>query len=171
MAQSRPNSYADVRRRDLEFYINDWIYLKISPMKGGMRFGKKGKLSPRNVGPYKILRRIGKVVYGLDLPNDLASVHLVFHVSLLKKCVGDPMSIVPLESLGIKKSLSYEEVLVEILDWQVKKLRNKEVAFIKFAVDVPPWLGAFDEVAFLLGCVYGSHLRIEEALIGRRWKP
>jgi len=96
-----------------------------------MRFGKKGKLSPRYVGPYQIFRCIGKVAYELDLPNDLASVHLVFYVSLLKKCIGDPISIVPLESLGKKDSLSYEEVPVEILDRQVRKLRNKEVASVK----------------------------------------
>ncbi|WMV58132.1 hypothetical protein MTR67_051517 [Solanum verrucosum] len=94
-AQSRQKSYADVKKRDLEFDVNDWVYLKISPMKGVMRFGKKGKLSPRYVGPYQILRRIGKVAYELELPNELASVHLVFHVSMLKKCVGDPTSIIP----------------------------------------------------------------------------
>ncbi|WMV45195.1 hypothetical protein MTR67_038580 [Solanum verrucosum] len=98
-------------------------------MKDVMRFGKKEKLSPCYVGPYHILRHIGKVSYELD--NDLASVHLVFHVSLLKKCVGDPTSIVSLESLGINESFSYEEVLIEILDRQVKKLRNKEFASVK----------------------------------------
>ncbi|WMV32992.1 hypothetical protein MTR67_026377 [Solanum verrucosum] len=100
-------------------------------MKGVMRFGKKGKLSSRYVGPYLILRRLGKVAYELELPNELASVHPVFHVSMLKKCVGDPTSIVPLEGLGVKENLSYEEVPIEILDRQVKKLRNKEVASVK----------------------------------------
>ncbi|WMV46596.1 hypothetical protein MTR67_039981 [Solanum verrucosum] len=131
VAQSRQKSYADVRRRDLEFDIHDWVYLKISPMKGIMRFGKKGKLSPRYLGPYQILRHVGKVAYELDLPTELASVHPAFHVSMLKKCVGDPTSIVPLEGLGVKKNLSYEEVPIEILDRQVKKLRNKEVASVK----------------------------------------
>ncbi|WMV14059.1 hypothetical protein MTR67_007444 [Solanum verrucosum] len=79
-------------------------------------------------GPYHILRRIGKVAYELELPNELASVHPVFHVSMLKKCVGYPISIVPLEDLGVKENLSYEEVPVEILDRQVKKLRNKVVS-------------------------------------------
>ncbi|WMV55629.1 hypothetical protein MTR67_049014 [Solanum verrucosum] len=101
MAQSHQKSYVDVRRRDLEF-DNYWVYLKISPMKGVMRFGNKGKLSPRYVSPYQILRRIGKVAYELELSNELASVHLVFHVSMLKKCVGDPTSIVSLEDLGVK---------------------------------------------------------------------
>ncbi|WMV50560.1 hypothetical protein MTR67_043945 [Solanum verrucosum] len=100
-------------------------------MKGVMKFGKKRKLSPRNVGPYQILRHIGKVTYELELPNELASVHPFSHVSLLKQYVGHPTSIVPLEGLGVDENLSYEEVLVEILDWQVKKLRNKEIAFVK----------------------------------------
>ncbi|WMV45605.1 hypothetical protein MTR67_038990 [Solanum verrucosum] len=91
-------------------------------MKGVMRFGKKGKLSPRFVGPYEILKRVGKVAYELDLPNELASVHQVFHVSMLKNCVGDPTSLVPLEGLGVDDNLSDEEVPVEILDRQVKKL-------------------------------------------------
>ncbi|KAH0697960.1 hypothetical protein KY289_015442 [Solanum tuberosum] len=131
MAQSRQKSYADVRKRDLEFEVNDWVYLKISPMKGVMRFGKKGKLSPRYVGPYRILKCIGKVAYELDLPNELAPVHPIFHVSMLKKCIGDPVSIIPLEGLEIDKSLSYEEISIEILDRQVKRLRNKEVASVK----------------------------------------
>ncbi|WMV19613.1 hypothetical protein MTR67_012998 [Solanum verrucosum] len=89
-------------------------------MKGVMRFGKKGKLSPRYVGPYQILKRIGKVAYELELPADLAAGHPVIHISLLKKCVGDPASIVPLESVAVKDSLSYEDVPVEILDRQAK---------------------------------------------------
>ncbi|WMV08815.1 hypothetical protein MTR67_002200 [Solanum verrucosum] len=85
-----------------------------------MRFGKKGKHSPRYVGPYRILKRIGKVAYELELPADLAVVHPVFHISLLKKCVGDPASIVPIESVAVKDSLSYEDAPVEILDCQVR---------------------------------------------------
>ena len=81
-AQSRQKSYSDNRRKDIEFEVDDWIYLKISPMKGVTRFGKKGNLSPRYIGPYKIVRRVGKVAYELELPNDLAMVHPVFHVSL-----------------------------------------------------------------------------------------
>ncbi|WMV33473.1 hypothetical protein MTR67_026858 [Solanum verrucosum] len=80
---------------------------------------KKEKLSPGYVGPFYILRRIGKFTYELEFPNDLTYVHPTFHDSLLKKCVGDPTSIVPLEGLGVKENLSYEEVLVEILDQKV----------------------------------------------------
>ena len=94
-------------------------------------FGKKGMLSPRYVGPYEILRMVGKVSYELRLPSELASVHPVFHVSMLKKCIGDPNSILLIESLGVQENLSYEEVLVEILSRQVRTLRNKEVASVK----------------------------------------
>ncbi|WMV46376.1 hypothetical protein MTR67_039761, partial [Solanum verrucosum] len=97
--------------------------------QGVMRFGKKGKLSPRFVGPYQVLNRIGKVAYELDLSNELAPVHPIFHVSMLKKCIGDPVTIIPLEGLGFDESLSYEEI--EILDGQVKRLRNKEVSSVK----------------------------------------
>ncbi|WMV09286.1 hypothetical protein MTR67_002671 [Solanum verrucosum] len=100
-------------------------------MKGVMRFNKKGKLSPRYIGPYHILKRIGKVACELELRADLAAVNLVFHISLLKKCVGDPASVVPLETVAVKDSLSFEDVPVEILDRQVRSLRNKEVASVK----------------------------------------
>ncbi|WMV51065.1 hypothetical protein MTR67_044450 [Solanum verrucosum] len=100
-------------------------------MKGVMTFGKKGKLSPRYVDPYLILKTIGKVAYELELPVDLAAVHPVFHISLLKRCVGDLASMVPLESVVVKDSLSYEDVPVEILDHRVRRLRNKEVISVK----------------------------------------
>ena len=85
--QSHQKSYAAMRRRELEFDIGDFVYLKIMPMKGVKKFGKKGKLNPSYVGPYRILSHFGKVSYDLELPTDLASVHPVFHVSFLKKCI------------------------------------------------------------------------------------
>ncbi|WMV33146.1 hypothetical protein MTR67_026531 [Solanum verrucosum] len=115
----------------LEFEVDDWVYLKVSPMKGVLRFGKKGKLSPRYIGPYRISKRIGNVAYELELPKELAAVHPVFHTSMLKKCMGDPSLIIPTENIGIKDSLSYKEIPVQILDYQVRKLRTKEVASVK----------------------------------------
>ncbi|WMV24635.1 hypothetical protein MTR67_018020 [Solanum verrucosum] len=100
-------------------------------MKGVMRFGKKGKLSPRYIGPYKIIRRVGKVANELELPQDLSSVHPVFHVSMLRKCIGDPSHITPTEDVQVTGDLTYEEVPIAILDRQVRKLRNKEVASVK----------------------------------------
>ncbi|WMV26139.1 hypothetical protein MTR67_019524 [Solanum verrucosum] len=100
-------------------------------MKEVIRFGKKGKLSPRYIRPYRISKRIDKVAYELELPQELAAVHSVFHISMLKKCMGDPSLIIPTANIGIKDSLSYEEILVHILDRQVRKLRTKKVASIK----------------------------------------
>ena len=105
-AYSREKSYADNRRRDLEFEIGDQVFLKISPMKRVMRFGKKGKISPRYVGPYEVLQRIGKVSYELKLPSELALVHPWFHVSMVKKFIGDVVSILPIEGLGVYENLS-----------------------------------------------------------------
>ncbi|WMV13400.1 hypothetical protein MTR67_006785 [Solanum verrucosum] len=89
---------------------------QVSPTKRVMRFSKIGKLSTRYVGHYKILKMVGKVAYEFELPPELAAVHPFFHISLLKKCVGDPISILPLECVAVKVSLAYEEVPVEILD-------------------------------------------------------
>ncbi|XP_049382678.1 uncharacterized protein LOC125847010 [Solanum stenotomum] len=130
-AQSRHKSYADVRRRGLEFSIGDWVFLKVSPMKGVMRFGKKGKLRPPYIGPYKIIRRVGQLAYELKLPQELSSVHPVFHVSMLQKCIGDPSRITPTEDVQVTGDLTYEGVPIAILDRQLRKLGNKEVASVK----------------------------------------
>jgi hypothetical protein len=87
VAQSRQKSYTDKRRRDLSFEIRDFVYLKLSPMRGTHRFSVKGKLAPRYVGPFKIIDRKGEVPYQLELPPQLSEVHDVFHVSQLKKCL------------------------------------------------------------------------------------
>ncbi|KAH0705892.1 hypothetical protein KY285_010419 [Solanum tuberosum] len=130
-AQSRQKSYTDVRRRELEFEVDDWVYLKILPMKCVMRFFKKGNLSPRYIGPYRISKRVGSVAYEFELPQELAMVHMVLHISMLKKCMGDPSLIIPTEDISIKDNLSYEEIPVQILDRQVRKLRTKEVVSVK----------------------------------------
>ena len=100
-------------------------------MKGVMRFGKKGKLTPRYIGPYRISKRIGNVSYELDLPQELTTVYPVFRISMLKKCMGDPSLIVTTKNVDIKDGLSNEDSTVQILDQQVCKFRTKEVAFVK----------------------------------------
>ena len=131
IAYNRQKSYVNHRRRDLEFEEGDKVHLKILPMKEVVRFFEKGKLSPHYVGPYEILQMVGKIANELKIPNELSLVHPVFHVSMLKKCIGNPESVFPIEGLGVKDILSYEEVPVEILDRQVMRLRNKEMASIK----------------------------------------
>ncbi|KAL4018033.1 hypothetical protein IC575_021620 [Cucumis melo] len=128
-AQSRQKSYADVRRKDLEFEVGDKVFLKIAPMRGVLRFERRGKLSPRFVGPFEILERIGPVAYRLALPPSLSTVHDVFHVSMLRKYVPDPSHVVDYEPLEIDENLSYTEQPVEVLAREVKTLRNKENSF------------------------------------------
>ncbi|XP_070039725.1 uncharacterized protein [Nicotiana tomentosiformis] len=115
-SQSHQKSYSDVRRRDLQFKKDDWVFLKVSPMVGIMRFGKKWKLSPRYIGPYRIIQRIGRVAYKLKLPPGMSLVHPVFHVSMLKKVVGDSSLIMPVETIEINEELTYEEIPVALLD-------------------------------------------------------
>ncbi|TYK21848.1 ty3-gypsy retrotransposon protein [Cucumis melo var. makuwa] len=123
-AQSRQKSYADVRRKDLEFDVGDKVFLKVAPMKGVLRFEKRGKLSPHFVGSFEILERIGPVAYHLALPPSLLAVHDVFHVSILRKYVPDPSHVVDYEPLEIDENLSYTEQPVEVLAREVKMLRN-----------------------------------------------
>ncbi|XP_070049304.1 uncharacterized protein [Nicotiana tomentosiformis] len=126
-----PRSYSDVCRRDLEFKEDDWVFLKVSPMKGIIRFGKKDKLSPGYIGPYRIIQRIGQVAYRLELPHEMLLVHPVFHVSMLKKVVGDPALIDPVEAIEVNEELTYEYIPIAILDRRVRKLRNKKIASVK----------------------------------------
>ncbi|KAL0551242.1 hypothetical protein IC582_010328 [Cucumis melo] len=130
-AQSRQKSYADMRRKDLEFEIGDKVFLKVAPMKGVLRFERRGKLSPRFVGPFEILERIGPVAYRLALPPSLSTVHDVFHVSMLRKYVLDPSHVVDYEPLEIDENLSYVEQPVEVLAREVKTLRNKQIPLVK----------------------------------------
>ncbi|WMV51281.1 hypothetical protein MTR67_044666 [Solanum verrucosum] len=104
-SQSHQKSYPNVRRRELEVEVDDWVYVKVSPMKGVMRFGKKGKLSHRYIGPYRIYKRIDNVAYELELPQELAAVHPIFHISMLNEYMGDPSLIIPTEDIGINDSL------------------------------------------------------------------
>jgi hypothetical protein len=130
-AQDRQKNYADKRRKDLEFQVGEFVFLKVSPWKGTMRFGRKGKLSPRYIGPYKILERVGKVAYRLALPPDLSRIHNVFHVSMLRKYVHDPSHVLTYQPMGLDEHLTYEEEPVEILDRKEQVLRAKRVPVVK----------------------------------------
>ncbi|XP_040990477.1 uncharacterized protein LOC121237694 [Juglans microcarpa x Juglans regia] len=124
-AQDRQKSYAERRRRNLEFEVGDWVYLKVSPMKGVFRFGKKGKLSPRYVGPFEILERVRAVAYRLDLPADFQGVHDVFHVSSLKKSFERKIpTVVDTRNISLQPDLTYEDIPIQITDWKDKELRN-----------------------------------------------
>ncbi|XP_019258263.1 PREDICTED: uncharacterized protein LOC109236528 [Nicotiana attenuata] len=100
-------------------------------MKGVMRFSKKGKLSPRYIGPYKIIHRVGQVAYELNFPSNLESVHPVFHVSMLHKFIRDPSKVIPADDVRVTEQLSYEEAPIAILDRQVRRLRTKDVSSVK----------------------------------------
>ena len=100
-------------------------------MKGVMRFGKKGKLSPRYIGPFEILEKVGLVAYRLALPPELSSIHPVFHVSMLRKYLYDPSHVIKYQEVKVNDDLSYEEIPIAILGRQVKKLRSKEITLVK----------------------------------------
>ena len=131
VAQDRQKSYADANRRELDFQEGDWVFLKISPMKGVVRFGKKGKLNPRYVGPFEILEKIGPVAYRLALTPEFADVHDVFHVSMLRKYVADPTHVLDQPPIALEKNLQYEERPVRIMDTRVKQLRSKVIPLVK----------------------------------------
>ncbi|XP_076938276.1 uncharacterized protein LOC143606377 [Bidens hawaiensis] len=130
-AADRQKSYADNRRRPLEFQVGDQVLLKVSPWKGIVRFGKRGKLSPRYVGPFKITERVGSVAYRLDLPSELSGIHDVFHISNLKKCLSDESLIVPIEDIRVDGKLRFVEEPVEVMDWKIQKLRRYRIKLIK----------------------------------------
>ncbi|GJS74374.1 hypothetical protein Tco_0707215 [Tanacetum coccineum] len=125
--RDRQKSYADKRRKPLEFEVGDQVLLKVSPRKSALRFGKKGKLAPRYVGPFEILERIGPVAYRLILPEELIGVHDTFHVSNLKKCLGYANLHVLLNEIKIDKTLQFVEEPVEIMDLEVKSLLSAEI--------------------------------------------
>ena len=125
IAQSRQKSYADGKRRDLS--VDDYVYLKVSPMRGIRRFNVKGKLAPRYVGPFKVLERKGEVAYRLELPLSLSGVHDVFHISQLKRCLRVPEEQAPLDGVDVQEDLTYTEHPVKILETSERVTRNKRI--------------------------------------------
>ncbi|GKA42357.1 hypothetical protein Tco_0735017 [Tanacetum coccineum] len=130
-ARDRQKSYADLKRKLMEFQVEDKVMLKVSPWKGVVRFGKRGKLNLRYVGPFKVLKKVRAVAYKLELPQELSRVHNTFHVSNLKKCYSNDPLVVPLEGLQVDDKLHFVEEPVEIMDREVKQLRRSRVPIVK----------------------------------------
>ncbi|GJS42734.1 putative reverse transcriptase domain-containing protein [Tanacetum coccineum] len=130
-ARDRRKCYADLKRKQMEFQVGDKVMLKVSPWKGVVRFGKRGKLNPRYIGPFKVLEKVGSVAYKLKLPQELSRVHNTFHVSNLKKCHADEPLAVLLDGLHFDDKLQFVEEPVEIMDRKVKRLKRSCIPLVK----------------------------------------
>ena len=131
MAQSRQKSYADKRRRPLEFEIGDHVFLKVMPKTGVVKFGKRGKLSPRLIEPFEILEKVGTIAYWLALPPSMSGVHEVFHVSILWKYTPDPAHMVDWGKITVNTDGTFEEGPLRIMDSQDQVMRRKTVRLVK----------------------------------------
>ena len=127
----RQKSYTDSKRKDIRYEINEKVSLKVSPWKKVMRFEKNGKLSPRFIGPYEVIEKVGPVAYRLTLPPELEKIHNVFHVSILSWYRSDPSHVVSLETIELRPDLTYEEGPIEIFCRQVRELWNKRIPLVK----------------------------------------
>ncbi|GJV23997.1 putative reverse transcriptase domain-containing protein [Tanacetum coccineum] len=130
-AQDRQKSYADQKRKPMEFEVGDKVMLKVSPWKWVVRFGKRGKLNPRYFGPFKVLEKVRKVAYRLELPQELSRVHHTFHVSNLKKCYADEPLVMPLEGIHVDDKLQFVEEPVEIMEREIKRLKRSRILLVK----------------------------------------
>ncbi|GKB57089.1 hypothetical protein Tco_0913275, partial [Tanacetum coccineum] len=130
-ARDRQKSYADVRRKPLEFQVGDKVMLKVSLWKGVNRFGKREKLNLRYIGPFKVLAKVGTVAYRLELHQQLSRVHSTFHVSILKKCLSDESLVISLDEIHIDDKLHLVEKPAEIMDRKVKRLKQSRIPIIK----------------------------------------
>ena len=125
VAIDRHKSYADMKRKDIRYEIGEKVFLKVSPWKKVMRFGKKGKLSPRFIGPYEVIKKVGPVTYHLALPPELEKIHNVFHVSMLQRYRLNPSHVVSSETIKLRPDLKCEEEPVDILAREVKELKAR----------------------------------------------
>ncbi|XP_073067240.1 uncharacterized protein [Primulina eburnea] len=141
-AQSRQKTYINKIRRHLEFAVRDHVFVKIKPMKGVMRFGKKGKLSPKFIGQFEILEKERTSAYRVALPPNLAGVHNVFYVSMLKKHMMNPSHVPSFEPLQLSPNLTHKERPIQILDRQERRLQSKVTKLVKIE-----WLNHSDKEA------------------------
>ncbi|GJU49434.1 hypothetical protein Tco_1218989 [Tanacetum coccineum] len=130
-ARDRQKSYVDLKHKPMEFQVGDIVMLKVSPWKGVVCFGKRGKLNARYVGPFRELEKIGIVAYKLKIPQELSRVHNIFHVSNLKKCYSDEPLAVLLEGLHVDDKIHFVEEAVEIIYREVKRLKQIRIPFVK----------------------------------------
>ncbi|GKC59320.1 hypothetical protein Tco_1086918, partial [Tanacetum coccineum] len=128
---ARQKSYANVRRKPLEFQVGNRVMLKVSPWKGVVRLGKRGKINPRYVRPFKALAKVGAIAYKLEMPQELSRVYNTFHVSNLKKCYADEPLAIPLDELHIDDKLYFVKEPVEIMDHEIKQLKQSRILIIK----------------------------------------
>nr|GFA61390.1 putative reverse transcriptase domain-containing protein [Tanacetum cinerariifolium] len=127
----RKKSYTDLKRKPMDFQVGDRVMLKVSPWKGVVCFGKRGKLNPKYIGPFKVLSKVRDVAYRLELPQQLSRVHNTFHVSNTKKCLSDESLVILLDELRIDDKLHFVEELVEIMDREIKRLKRSRIPIIK----------------------------------------
>ncbi|GJS46592.1 putative reverse transcriptase domain-containing protein [Tanacetum coccineum] len=130
-ARDRQKSYADLKRKLMEFQVGDRVMLKVLPWKGVVRFDKRGKLNLRYVGPFKVLEKVGSIAYKLELLQELSRVHNTFHVSNLKKCYFDEPLAIPLEGLHINDKLQFVEEAIKIMEWEIKRLKQSRIPLVK----------------------------------------
>ncbi|XP_040939694.1 uncharacterized protein [Gossypium hirsutum] len=130
-ASDRQKSYTDLKCKEIEYSVGDFVFLKVSPWKKVLRFRRKGKLRPRFIGPYSILRQVGPITYQLELPPELERIHDVFHVSLLRCYHSNPSHVVSVEEIKVKQNLTFEEEPVQILYREVKVLKKKSIPLVK----------------------------------------
>nr|GFA96686.1 putative reverse transcriptase domain-containing protein [Tanacetum cinerariifolium] len=130
-ARSRQKSYADIKRRLTKIKVGDKVMLKVSPWRGVICFGKCGKLSPRFIGPFKVIERIRPVSYNLELPDKLRGIHDTFHVSNLKRCFVNDDVVIPLDEVQLEDKLHFVEEPVEIMDREVKRLKQSRIPIVK----------------------------------------
>jgi hypothetical protein len=130
-AQAKKKSYHDKRKKALQFEVGNFVYLKVSPTKGVQRFGIKGKLAPRYIGPYEIIEACGPVAYKLKLPPIMSTIQNVFHVSQLKKCVQLPREVIAEPDVEIEPDLSYQEHPSKVLDCKERSTRARSIKMYK----------------------------------------